>query len=150
LSSEHDLDAVLAAISAYILPDVTTVLVCHGNRKYSEYNEQLLRLKKMAESKFDNLIVASIEGAPGTEPLARAREMARAKDAVVFIPFMMASGEHINRDVMGDDAESWKNIVGARHSTCLEPLAKNTAILNIFLNHIEFAMQDLRKVRQHG
>jgi sirohydrochlorin cobaltochelatase len=150
LSSENDLNAVLAAISPYVRPGVANVLVCHGNSTYSKYNEQLLRLKKMAENTFDNLIVASIEGTPGVEPLARAREMASAKDTAVFIPFMMTAGEHINRDVMGDEAESWKNIVGVGRSTCLEPLAKNRAILNIFLDHIEVAMQDLREVRQHG
>jgi sirohydrochlorin cobaltochelatase len=149
LSSEGDIDAALAAIASQVRQSIPHVLVCHGNGKYTEYNQPLLRLKELAEKTFDNLIVASVEGEPGTEPLERAREMAAAHGSVVFIPFMIVAGEHIVRDVMGDEAESWKSMVGVGHSACLDPLGKNPAILEIFVDHLETAMQSLRKAHQN-
>jgi sirohydrochlorin cobaltochelatase len=148
LTSEADIAASLAAIAPQVRQHIPHVLVCHGNKRHSEYNRPVLQLKKMAESAFDNLIVASVEGEPGTEPLTRAKEMAAVHGSVVFIPFMIAAGEHITRDVMGDEPESWKCMVGAGQSRCLEPLGKNASILAIFLSHIEAAMQRLRKARQ--
>jgi sirohydrochlorin cobaltochelatase len=149
LNSESDIDSALAAIASQVQEGVPNVLVCHGNKKYSEFNEPLLKLRKAAEDAFENLIVASVEGEPGTEPLTRAKEMSIAHDSVVFIPFMMVAGEHITRDVMGDEPGSWKRIVGARRSVCLAPLGTNPAILDIFLNHLEVALQSLRKVCQY-
>ncbi len=149
LTSKADIDAALAAITPHVRHGIPNVLVCHGNKRHSEYNEPLLRLKKAANNAFDDIIVASIEGEPGTEPLARAREKSMTHDSVVFIPFMIAAGEHITRDVMGDEVDSWKNIVGAGRSLCLDPLGKNVSIQDIFLDHIELAFQKLRKVCQH-
>jgi sirohydrochlorin cobaltochelatase len=146
LASEADTDAAVAAIAPQIPQHIPHVLVCHGNKKHSEYNQPLLKLKMAAENEFDNLIVASVEGEPGTGPLALAREMAAVQGSVVFIPFMIAAGEHITRDVMGDQVDSWKSIVGAGHCRCLDPLGKNASILEIFLTHIDNAMQRLRMV----
>jgi sirohydrochlorin cobaltochelatase len=149
LTSETDIQAAIAAIAPLVQEDVANVMVCHGNGKHNEYNQPLLKLKKISENIFENLIVASIEGEPGTEPLQRAKEISRAHDSVVFIPFMMIAGEHIVNDVMGDEPDSWKSIVGAAHSSCLGPLGKNAAILNIFLDHMKVAMQNLQEVRQN-
>jgi sirohydrochlorin cobaltochelatase len=143
LSSETDMEAALAAITPHIQKDIPNVLICHGNQKHTEYNEPLLRLKSLVESRYYNVVVASIEGDPGRSPLLRANEMAKIHGEVVFIPIMMAAGEHVTRDVMGDDPGSWKHIVGARHSACLEPLGKNASILEIYLSHIGDAMQRL-------
>jgi sirohydrochlorin cobaltochelatase len=149
LASEADIFAALEAIAPEVRKEIPHVLVCHGNKRHSEYNQPLLQLKKAAENAFDNLIVASVEGEPGIEPLARARKSAAICGSVVFIPFMMAAGEHITRDVMGEEAHSWKNIVGARHSKCLEPLGKNASILDIFLDHLEVVLQKLRRACQN-
>jgi sirohydrochlorin cobaltochelatase len=148
LATQADIEASLAAVAPLIQPRIPHVLVCHGNKRFPEYNEPVLCLKKAAESAFDNLIVASVEGEPGTEPLLHAKELAKTHNAVVFIPFMMVAGEHITRDVMGDEAESWRGMVGAAESRCLDPLGKNATILGIFLDHLEVAMQRLRKASQ--
>jgi sirohydrochlorin cobaltochelatase len=145
LTNQNDIDAAMAAIAPRLREHVPHVLVCHGNGKHSEYNQPLLRLKKTAESMFDNLVVASVEGEPGTEPLERAREMAKPYDEVVFVPFMMVAGTHVINDVMGDQTQSWRNIVGAAKTSCLEPLGKNPAIISIYLNHLKVAMQNLQK-----
>ena len=56
-------------------------------------------------------VVASVEGSPGLEPLQTIRQM--GSQQVNFVPLMIVAGDHILNDVLGDDEESWKNIVGA-------------------------------------
>ena len=63
----------------------------------------------------------------------------------VFIPFMIVAGEHILNDVMGDRPDSWRMIVGAKDTLCVEPLGRNQAILDIYLGHIESGLQKLKK-----
>lgn len=144
LSSPADIQAALKAVAPLVVPNVPNVLVTHGNRTYSQYNEPLLWLKRAAEASFDNLIVASVEGEPGTDPLMHAREMA-AGGKVVFIPFMLVAGEHIQRDVMGDEQDSWKSQVGATEAVCLDPLGNNAAIVAIYLDHLRTAVEGLKQ-----
>jgi sirohydrochlorin cobaltochelatase len=63
----------------------------------------------------------------------------------VFIPFMVVAGEHILNDVMGDRQDSWRTIVDAKNPSCVEPLGRNHAILDIYLRHIESGLQKLEK-----
>jgi len=149
LTSAADMTAAISAISPNVVPGVPNVLICHGNQKHPEYNEPLLRLKQMAEAAFNNMIVASVEGEPGTEPLIKARDLAKAQDTVAFIPFMIAAGEHVTNDVMGSKADSWRNVIGARQVTCAKPLGNNSEIIDIFINHIKVAMQTLTMKSHH-
>ena len=147
LSTSQDIDAAIDAISLHVAADAVNVLVCHGNKRYPEFNAQLLRLKSAAEARFKNLIVASIEGEPGISPLDKARRRSLQMGNAVFIPFMVVAGEHILNDVMGDRPDSWRTIVDAKNPSCVEPLGRNHAILDIYLRHIESGLQKLEKER---
>jgi sirohydrochlorin cobaltochelatase len=150
LGGDGAADEALDAIAQHVQPDVPNVLVCHGNRKYSQFNQPLVDLQSAARLRFPNLIVASIEGEPGDEPLERVRIMAAQCGEVVFIPFMMVAGEHINNDVMGEAPDSWRNLVGASRCFCRPPLGNNPAIHRIFLRRIDavlkFAQENLAHV----
>jgi len=141
LDGDGAVDEALDSIAQQVQPSVPNVLVCHGNRKHSRFNQPLLELQSAARLRFPNLIVASIEGEPGDAPLERARAMAALCGEVVFIPFMMVAGEHINNDVMGEAPDSWRNLVGAFHCLCRAPLGNNPAIHRIFLHRIDAALE---------
>jgi sirohydrochlorin cobaltochelatase len=149
LEGEEAVKDALDAIAHHVEPGVPNVLVCHGNRTYSHFNVQLLELQKLARQRFENLLVASIEGEPGETPLDEARELARASGEVVFIPFMMVTGEHISSDVMGDTPDSWRNRVGAARSICRSALAENSKIHRIFLGRIQAVLQLAQKEGGH-
>lgn len=141
LASEADFDAVLDAIAMQIMIDAPHVLVCHGNNTYPELNAPLLELKRRAEARFPQMRVASVEGQPGDAALDEVSRMATAHGTVIFAPFMIVAGDHIQNDVMGDEPDSWKIRIGARQSICLEPLGNQPAILDIFNAHIRQALE---------
>lgn len=143
LASEEDFKPVLDAIALQIMVEVPHVLVCHGNNTYPELNAPLLELKHCAEARFTNLHVASVEGQPGEDALDHVAQLVKTSGTVVFVPFMIVAGDHIQNDVMGDEADSWKMRIGARQSICMEPLGCQPAILDIFNAHIRQAIKGL-------
>jgi len=145
LASAADFDAILAVLEAAITSDAPHILVCHGNDKYPELNAQLLTLKQLAEARFPQLRVASIEGQPGDEAIVFLESHPTRPEHLCFIPFMITAGEHVQEDVMGDDAESWRSRVAAASTECLPPLGLNPAVTAIFISHTLDALKLLAK-----
>ncbi len=143
ISSDRDIAAVIEALRPQINPAQPTVLVAHGNNRHARFNEWILALAERIEGQFPNLVVASVEGQPGTEPLAKARALSAASGSVRFLPLMVVAGDHIMNDVMGDEPDSWKNQVAAAHSECSASLGWNDAILAIYFDHLDQAMASL-------
>ncbi len=143
ISSDRDIAAVIKALRPQINPAQPTVLVAHGNNRHARFNEWILTLAERIEGQFPNLVVASVEGQPGTEPLAKARALSAASGSVRFLPLMVVAGDHIMNDVMGDEPDSWKSQVAAAHSECSASLGWNDAILAIYFDHLDQAMASL-------
>ena len=143
ISSDSDIAAVIEALRPQINPAQPTVLVAHGNNRHARFNEWILTLAERIEGQFPNLVVASVEGQPGTEPLAKARALSAASGSVRFLPLMVVAGDHIMNDVMGDEPDSWKSQVAAAHSECSASLGWNDAILAIYFDHLDQAMTSL-------
>jgi sirohydrochlorin cobaltochelatase len=144
LSTDEDIEDVVRALSGEVRAGSVNVVVCHGNDKVPEFNRQLVAFAKAMEARHPNVVVASVEGQPGTEePLKRARTMAEKTGAVHFIPLMIVAGDHIMNDVLGDEPDSWKNQVGAKTVTCSEPLGQNDAVLAVFHRHLKQALAEL-------
>ena len=115
--------------------DTVTILVAHGNEHHPEFNAPFIQMNEYLQERYDNVFVATIEGPPGPEevfPLAQAVGVSKAK----FVPLMMVEGDHITNDVMGDDPDSWKNMLGLP-ATNATGMASNPAVMEIFLKSIE-------------
>jgi len=148
LASSRDIGEVAEALAPSLRNDCINIVVCHGNRRHEEYNLLLLELASDLESRYANVVVASVEGSPGLTPLERAREMARKKGFVHFVPFMLVAGEHIQHDVMGDHAESWKSRIGAACVTCAAPLGATPAMVDLYLQRLKAALEERRQTCQ--
>jgi sirohydrochlorin cobaltochelatase len=144
LAGPEDIDAVVAAVEPDIAADRPTVFVTHGNGQYGQYNRALLEFAEAVETRFASAVACSVEGQPGLAKLALAREQSQASGAVHFVPLMLVAGDHIENDVLGDDPDSWKNLVGAPIASCAKPLGYNRAILEIFFQHLDAAMTALQ------
>ena len=143
LAAEEDFKAILRVLDASISNQDPHILVCHGNDKYPELNAQLLTLKQLAEARFHQLRVASIEGQPGDAAICALESLALRPERIRFIPFMITAGEHVQEDVMGDSAESWRSRVAAHSTECLPPLGLNPAVTAIFIKHTLDALNAL-------
>ena len=150
LADDDDIAAVVAAIGDEIKKDTTNVVACHGNRRYPEFNRQLVALAETIEAQHDRVVVCSINGQPGTEKLAQARREAAKSGRVHFIPMMVVAGVHVTEDVLGDEANSWKNVVGAKETTCAKPLGFNDKVLAVYFQHLDEALAKLKKQPEAG
>lgn len=144
MASPADIRAVTEAVSGDIATDRPTVFVTHGNSRYPQYNQALLDFSATIESRFNSAVICSVEGKPGLAKLPWAREHAANAGAVHFVPLMLVAGDHIENDVLGDEPDSWKSLIGAPEATCARPLGYNAGIRDIFFQHLDTAMTALQ------
>ena len=61
---------------------------------------------------------------------------------VVISPFMIVAGVHAKNDMAGEEADSWKNVIGAKGykvETVLKGLGEYESIRRLFVEHIKTA-----------
>lgn len=140
LSTRDDYRKVLNAIKEDFIDPAKgiNVVVVHGNRRHLEYNYSLVKLDKMLRSMYSNVVVGSVEGLPGAEKAIEDAINYTQGKSVNFVPCMLVSGNHIENDIMGE--ESWRVRIGKR-ATLSRSLGYNKKIIDIFIEHIKFALE---------
>ncbi|MFR7952875.1 MAG: sirohydrochlorin cobaltochelatase [Ruminococcus sp.] len=97
-----------------VIQDKKTALVLmgHGTEHYANtvYAALDYRFKDMG---YENVIVATVEGYPEIDQALNQLEKSDAKK-VVIAPFMIVAGDHAKNDMAGEEADSWKNVIGAK------------------------------------
>jgi len=154
LTSDEDIDRVIVALNEHINPEQPTVMVAHGNEKYPQFNQRIEAFARRIESVYPQLTVAriesvypqltvaSVEGSPGLEPLQKVKE--KQPQLVNFVPLMIVAGDHILNDVLGDEPDSWKNIIAAPQTALSPSLGWNKGILDIYFDHLDQALSELK------
>ncbi len=143
LTNDADIEAVVKALSKDIKTGSANIIAAHGNSHHPEFNKQLLAFAKIIEPEHSNLFVCSVEGQPGTEKLKNASLLAKKTGSANFIPLMIVAGDHIMNDVIGEEAESWKSIVGAKQNFRAKPLGYNDEVIDIYLEHLNSALKSI-------
>lgn len=143
LNDEQDFEAVIMALSHQIDPSCPTVIITHGNGKIMKFNDQIISLRQQLNAKFPLLELASVEGEPGTAPLHQLLRRCSPLERVDFIPLMLVSGDHVLNDVLGEDEDSWINILGQPEARCFPSLGLNPEIVQIFFTHLDTARKKL-------
>jgi sirohydrochlorin cobaltochelatase len=143
LSSDADIEAVVKALDKDIKTGSANIIAAHGNRRHPEFNKQLLAFAKKVEPQYSNVFVCSVEGQPGTDKMKKASLLAKKTGSANFIPLMIVAGDHIMNDVVGDEADSWKNIVGAKQNFRARPLGYNDKVIDIYLEHLNSALKSI-------
>lgn len=109
-----------------------TILSAHGNDHHPEFNAELIQMNDYLMQNYENVRVATVEGSP----LFNDALVQDIKDSgvqkVKFIPMMLTYGDHITNDVMGDEEDSWKTILGMEASAA-NGMASNPAIQDIYI-----------------
>ena len=142
LSGEADFDKLFKALAPKFASeeDAVTLLCGHGNDHRPEFNAALLRMDQLVRERRKNTFLATVEGQPGTE---RAFADARAAGVanVHFVPMMLVAGDHIMNDVMGDEEDSWKNVLSPMTATVEKGMGTNDEVLNIYIGHLRKALE---------
>jgi sirohydrochlorin cobaltochelatase len=135
LANEEDVPAVVAALSpTFGGADTATILCAHGNERYPEYNATLIEMDRYVRANYQGVYLATVEGPPGYKDVVdevRASGVSRVK----FVPLMLVEGDHIINDVMGDEPDSWRSLIGLPAAQATG-LASNPDVMAFFLESI--------------
>jgi sirohydrochlorin cobaltochelatase len=125
LSSQPDQERVLKAVAQTFpqdLKNTAVVLMAHGSPA-PEGEQAYLDFDRLLRSRYQNVFLGTVEGKPTKEEtFAAVRKAAPA--TVVLMPFMFVAGEHVAKDMLGDDPESWKSELLKQKAYRIEGITK--------------------------
>ena len=150
LSSKEDQERVLQALAQTFpkdLKDTAVVLVAHGSPS-PEGTAAYLAFNRLLRSHYphQNVFLGTVEGKPTRQEVMEAVKKSKAA-TVVLMPFLFVAGEHVAKDILGDDPESWKSELLKQKAYRIEGITKGLGyqegIVNIYLDHLARALKSL-------
>jgi len=150
LSSKEDQERALQAVAGTFPQDLKTtavVLMAHGSPA-PEGTATYQSFARLLRSRFphENVFLGTVGGQPSRQAAMDAVKKANVA-TVVLMPFMFVAGEHVAKDMLGDDPESWKSELLRQKAYRLEAVKKGLGyqegIVNIYLDHLAQALQTL-------
>jgi sirohydrochlorin cobaltochelatase len=148
LSSKQDQERVLKAVAQTFpqdLKNTAVVLVGHGSphpRGEAEY----LAFQELLRSRYPDqkVFLGVVEGKPSRQEALEAVKQSTAS-TVVLMPFLFVAGEHVAKDILGDEPESWKSELLRQKAYRIEGITKGLGyqqgIVDIYLDHLDRAME---------
>ena len=101
---------------------------------------------RLLRSRYQNVFLGTVEAQPAKEEAFEAVKQANPA-AVVLMPFMFVAGEHVAKDMLGDDPESWKSELLKQKAYRIEGIKKGLGyqdgIIAIYLDHLAQALKSL-------
>ncbi len=148
LSDKQDQERVLEVLAGTFPRDLTAtavVLVAHGSPS-PEGTAVYLAFNRLLRSRYpsQNVFFGTVGGKPSREETLAAVKQSKAS-AVVLIPFLFVAGEHVAKDILGDEPESWKSELLKQRPYRIEAITKGLGdqegIVNIYLDHLAQALE---------
>jgi len=150
LSSPQDQERVLQTVAQTFpkdLKDTAVVLMAHGSPT-PEGTATYLAFSRLLRARYphQNVFLGTVEGTPAKEEAFEAVKKANPA-AVVLMPFMFVAGEHVAKDMLGDNPESWKSELLKQKAYRIEAIKKGLGyqdgIIAIYLDHLAQALKSL-------
>ncbi len=143
LSSDENIKAIVESCAPSFGDGIgtATVLIGHGVFKDFEFNDCFVKINDILRKNHRNAFLGTLHGPPGTEQLVADVKQSGCKK-VRFISLMIVTSEHVSKDVMGDEAESWKSQIGLP-AEVVDNMGANPILLNYFVNNIKTLLTEL-------
>ena len=148
LSSKQDQEQTLRTVAQTFpkdLKDTAVVLMAHGSPA-PKGEKAYLAFERLLRARYQNVFLGTVEGKPTKEEAFEAVKKSNVA-TVVLMPFMFVAGEHVAKDMLGDDPESWKSELLKQKGYRLEGITKGLGyqdgIINIYIDHLAQAMKGL-------
>jgi sirohydrochlorin cobaltochelatase len=152
LSSKADQILVLKSLGKTFPKDLkqnAVVLVGHGSPS-AQGAATYAAFAELVRSRFAdrNVFFGVVEGKPSKEAALAAVRKSGAT-SVTLVPFLLVAGEHVEKDILGDDPESWKSQIreggkfqvnGVRKGLGYQP-----GVVSLYLDHLDEALKTLNK-----
>ncbi len=140
LGKEEDLLRVVDAIIKIIPNDrkkhEAVVLMGHGSKHLS--GAVYAAMMFFLQLKDPNIFVSTVNGSPPIEDIKKMLLQKNIKKAYLM-PFMSVAGVHAQKDMAGDEKDSWKSILTQAGIKCV-PILKGTAeydeIAAVWIDHL--------------
>ncbi|WP_425061306.1 sirohydrochlorin cobaltochelatase [Sporomusa carbonis] len=139
------LHAFKTQLPASLKKDEAILVMAHGTPHPANAYYTVLQAK-ISQLGWKNVFVYTVEGTPMLEDVIPQLKANRIKK-VTLVPFMLVAGDHANNDMAGSDKESHKSQLmeaGFKVETYLHGLGENTAIQDVYVNHLKEAMKTLQ------
>ncbi|MBM4302615.1 MAG: hypothetical protein FJ121_14015 [Deltaproteobacteria bacterium] len=148
LSSKEDQERVLQTVAQTFpkdLKDTAVVLMAHGSPA-PEGEKAYLIFDRLLRARYQNVFLGAVEDKPAKEEVFEAVKQANPA-TVILMPFMFVAGEHVAKDMLGDDPESWKSELLKQKPYRIEGVKKGLGyqdgIIAIYLDHLAQALKSL-------
>lgn len=148
LSSQQDQEQTLQALSSTFprnLKDTVVVLMAHGS-PVPEGEKAYLVFDRLLRTHFQNVFLGTVEGKPTKKEALEAVKKADPR-TVILMPFMFVAGEHVAKEMLGDNPESWKSELLKLKAYHIKGITKGLGfqqeIINIYLEHLAEALRSL-------
>lgn len=133
---EHALDQELVAV----------VLMGHGTGHPADgaYSQ----MARVLEKDYRNVFLGTLDGFPGIDEVLWQLKRSKLKK-IRLMPFLLVAGGHVQEDLAGNGATSWKNTFdreGFQTEVYLKGLADNREILSILFEHTRKVAESLKDV----
>ena len=148
LSSAQDQERVLQTVARTFpkdLKDTAVVLMAHGSPT-PEGTSTYIAFSRLLSVRYphQNVVLGTVEGTPAKEEAFEAVKKANPA-AVVLMPFMFVAGEHVAKDMLGDDPQSWKSELLKQKAYRIEGIKQGLGyqdgIIAIYLDHLAQALK---------
>jgi len=123
--------------------DSAVIFMGHGGVHPANAAYALLQLK-FEDAGLDHVFVYTVEGFPPFSRIIGKLHQQRVKK-VTLMPFLLVAGEHATNDMAGDDEDSAKSqliAAGFDVEVYFHGLGENTAIQDIYIDHLRSAIAD--------
>jgi sirohydrochlorin cobaltochelatase len=150
LSSKEDQERALQAVARTFpknLKDTAVVLMAHGSPS-PEGTATYLSFARLVRARFPHghVFLGTVEGKPTKQETMAAVKKTNVA-TVVLMPFMFVAGEHVAKDMLGNDPESWKSALLKQKAYRIEGVRKGLGyqqgIDDIYLDHLAQALKTL-------
>ncbi|HBK28649.1 MAG TPA: sirohydrochlorin cobaltochelatase [Parabacteroides sp.] len=141
LYSPEDYKQVIEALLPKGKENAANILVGHGTYKPETAQYAMLDYMLQAEG-HKNFTVGTVEGYPSFEDAVnRLPERQKKVKEVQLIPFLFVAGDHAKNDIAVDMKQALEK-KGYKVSVLDEGLGQNAAILDIYMKHIKYIMDN--------
>ena len=141
LTSMEDYKKVASAMSPVFPKDADNkiiLLMGHGSEHHANSTYSCMDYV-FKEEGYSNVYIATVEGFPDTFFSQTASNPIKN---ILLMPFMIVAGDHIQNDLVGDEEDSWKNILlskGYNVDSILIGMGEIQEVRDIFIEHAKEA-----------
>ena len=139
-SDYEDCCAMIARHTALPQPGEALVLMGHGSDHFS--NAAYSQLGNVMEYQgMKSVFVGTVEGFPHLDFICKRLEQEQVK-TVTLMPFLIVAGEHVQKDMAGEQEGSWKRTLeelGYSVHVCRKGLGEFPETADLFFRHLQQA-----------